>query len=289
MEIKNAKEGVFAAIFTPSTFCTVSDASAIGRVKFDVVPVGSNGKNNIAFYLRTTQMLALCEEILNGTFAKKVAADAASAYPSAYRYVTGEDGSLHLNIGGGKKGCRIQAQDSKTKKSHIVVASIEDMMVMARNYKLWMGLTPVTPNSYYAGVVKAFDEGRAERMKYAKNRPEESIGDVIDANAQVDESAAAPAPAAAPATAAPKAEKKGDQEIVGHFVISVSGKKREEKGFFAFDGVDADGNKVKVLFKQADAPNYKWFAKFENTAAAAPTKLNFNGRRKGNTILFESV
>ena len=295
-ELEMAKEGEFLREYGKNHFVVVSEALSIGRVKWNMVPIGAKGQKDLAFYMTTEQMMSLCSEILNGVFAKKVAADQ-NAYPSAYQYMTGEDGSLRLNIGGGKVGCRVQMQDKKASPvvNYTMAVAVEALTVMARKYMMDTGMVPVVPGSYYASVVAAFEEGREERKGFRKPKPEE-LGDSVDANTVVDD---AETPAAAHATPAKVDQNKKADEIVvddktsevdgedANYTISVRGTKTLKKGFYFFDATDADGNAVSLMFRKEDAEKLGWFTKFENAAAAEDTKLTIRGEKRKNCILYK--
>ena len=302
-ELEMAKEGEFLREYGKNHFVVVSEALSIGRVKWNMVPIGAKGQKDLVFYMTTEQMLSLCSEIMNGVFAKKIAADQ-NAYPSAYQYMTGEDGSLRLNIGGGKVGCRVQMQDKKANPvvNYTMAVSAESLTVMARKYMLDTGMMPVVPGSYYASVVAAFEEGREERKGFRKPKPEE-LGDSVDTKSVVDESEA-PAPAAPakapekkpepekkPDPAKPAAEKANEKPagVDGVYSLTVKGNKVLQKGLYVFDAVDEKGNAVKLTFRKEEADKLKWFAQFENslTAGGDVPPLKIRGEKKGAYILYK--
>lgn len=288
-ELEMAKNGEFLREYGKQYFVVASEALSIGRVKWNMVPIGNKGQGDITFYLTTEQMWALCHEITNGVFAKKLAADT-GAYPGAYKYVTGEDGCLHLNIGGGKMGCRVQLQDAKAKTNYTMAVSVEAMTTMARKYLLCAGLTPVAPGSYYASVVSAFEQGRVDRSKFRKPAPEE-LGDVINANSIVDE----PVESAAPVEPVPQVEpskpavepQTNVTDTSANFTLTIRGGKSIKKGFFVFEGTDAQGAAISLMFRKEDAATLNWFEKFENAAAVGETTLTIKGEKRDNFILYK--
>ena len=288
-ELSMAKEGEFLREYGKQYFVVASEALRIGRVKWQMVPIGKNGKDGIVFYLTTEQMLSLCKEIENGTFAKKIAADANSAYPSAYKYATGTDASLNLNIGSGKVGCRIQMRDTKNKFQYIMAVSMESLQTMARKYLLATGMTHVTPGSYYESIVKAFEEGREARSKFIQKEAEH-VTESVDMNAVSEETAEA----VVEKEDVPSAETKPTQTTEGEkgdFSIQVTGEKKVVKGFYQFNGTDEHNNPVKLLFKkeEADDPEkIKWFPTFEGLAKSTGTNIKFYGEKKNDCILFIS-
>lgn len=300
-EMNMAHEGEFLREYGKQYFVVASEALNIGRVKWNMVPIGKKGQGDIAFYLTTEQMLALCAEILSGEFAKKIEADKSNKYPKAYAYMTGEDGSLHLAIGAGNVGCRIQMRNTKAQPqlNYTMAVSMEAMNTMARKYMLCAGLTPVAPGSYYAGVVAEFEKGREERVKFRKQPSDAEIGDAVDTNSVVDEVAepADPAPAA-PATKKEEEkkpekveEKKEDPKPEANnegenYTLTLHGAKTIKKGFYVFEGVDDKGNNISLMFRKEDADSLKWFEKFENAAALGDTSLKIRGEKKNNFILY---
>lgn len=289
-----AKAGEFLREYGKQYFIVASEALNIGRIKFDMVPVGKAGQNNISFYVTAEQMLALCKEIISGAFAKKIAADT-NSYPSAYKYTTGTDGSLHLNIGGGKVGCRIQMQDAAKKLSYVMAVSMESLLAMARKYVIYTGLEPVTPNTYYAEMIAAFEEGRKDRSKYRSSEPsDESIYDSVDANSVVDESVE------------PKAEKKDTPEVEkkeeskatkstdaakstqNAFKVNIKSPKTLKNGFYSFDGKLDNGEEVSLLFRKDDVHKISWFKAFEAKSESGVV-IDVLGEKKDNFILYSGV
>ena len=304
-EVEMAREGEFLREYGDRYFVVASEALNIGLVKWDMVPKGKNGQGNIALYLTTEQMLALCAEILDGKFAEKIAADK-GAYPKAYAYRTGEDGSLHLVIGGGNVGCRIQMRNLKAKPqlNYTMAVTMESMNTMARKYMLCTGLISVAPGSYYASVIAAFEKGRKERSKFYKPSDEE-VGYAIDSNSVVDESLLEQVAPTEEVTAAPEkpvesekeSEKKGastnDTKIANEssesdvYTLTLRGEKSLKKGFYVFEGTTDGGEKISLMFRKDDAEKLTWFEKFENAAALGDTALKIRGEKRDNFILYK--
>ena len=291
-EMEMAKNGEFLREYGKQYFIVASEAFDIGRVKWNMVPIGKGGKDGIVFYLTTEQMLSLCTEILNGIFAKKLAADTAN-YPSAYRFVTGEDGCLHLNIGGGKVGCRIQMQDASSKTNYMMAVSTEAVITMARKYMINSGYTPVNNSAYYGQIVSAFEQGRKNRVKYRKSAPE-GLTDVVDTNSVIneaveeklkaDESQANTCAAPSSTTAATTAAEEDKSEDM---ILKIHGTKTTKKGFYVFEGVDSNENPISLMFRKEDAEKLNWFTKFENAAATGDTELKIRGEKRDNYILYK--
>ena len=175
------KEGAILKAFGQNYLVSVTPILNIDRVKWSVVKIGSSGKDFTDFYLTVKQMRQLCEEIENGVAGKKLSADSTSQYPGAYKYVTGENGSKKLNIGGGQKGIRVQTQVNKDGKwdNKMSVVPWEDLKEMAFLFRLVTGLIPVMGGSYYHNLFKAFLEGEKDRSKYHSNFNELENGEYI--------------------------------------------------------------------------------------------------------------
>jgi hypothetical protein len=298
-EFDMAGEGEFLREYGKQYFVVASEALNIGRVKWNMVPIGKKGQGDIAFYLTTEQMLALCTEILNGEFARKVKEDQANKYPKAYAYMTGEDGSLHMAIGAGNVGCRIQMRNTKVQPqlNYTMAVSMESMSTMARKYMLCTGLMPIAPGSYYAGIVEKFESGREERAKFRKPLPDDEIGDVVDTNSVVDdteEPAASPTPVKEEKKLDPKEEEKQvdskskpEPQTEGEdYTLTLHGAKTIKKGFYVFEGVDDKGDNISLMFRKEDADKLGWFTKFENAAAQGDTTLKIRGEKKNNFVLY---
>jgi hypothetical protein len=296
-EIEMARDGEFLRKYGTQHFIVVSEALSIGRVKWEMVPKGKNGKGGLTFYMTTEQVLGICKEINNGTFAKKIAADT-GAYPGAYKYATGDDASLHLNIGGGKVGCRIQMQDSKKKLNYTMALSMDDMTRMAQKYMLNTGMIAVAQNSYYASVIAAFEEGRNKRAKFRKPDAQE-LGEPVDLNnsvvAEDDAAAEAPATTAAPAptsepaitSVSPDKDDKKSEPVIANFKIVAKGTRNTQRGFYTFPGkIDGTNESVTLMFRIEDANKIGWFAKFENSAAVEETTISIAGEKRGSFIMY---
>ena len=159
-------------------------------------------------------------------------------------------------------------------------------------------MTPVAPNSYYAGVVAAFEAGRIDRSKYRKNQPE-GLTDVVDTNNVIDEAVeermtsheiSKPHVTEKESNTAEKVDDKKntsngnkDEDVV----LTVRGSKTIKKGFYVFEGTDEQGNAISLMFRKDDAEKLNWFADFENAAAVGDTKLKIKGEKRDNYILYK--
>lgn len=289
-ELEMAKNGEFLREYGKQYFVAVSEALNIGRVKWNMVPIGGGGKNDIAFYLTTEQMLALCNEIKSGMFAKKMDKEKADGikYPSAYKYATGEDASLNLNIGSGNVGCRVQMRDTKANLNYTMAVSMDAMRDMMYKYLLCTGMTPVVPNSYYASVIDAFEEGRKDRAKFRKNPPA-GLTDVKNMNTPTDDDEdkvveQTSAPTNAETTNVSETQNVKDEV----FTVSVSGPKMIKGDFYAFTAKVNDEDVV-LTFKKEIADKLAWFAKFENSVTIEPMSIKIFGEKNGKFILYKGA
>lgn len=287
-EVKMAHDGEFLREYGKSNFVVVSEALSIGRVKWDMVPIGKKGQNGVVFYMTTEQMYALCREIISGKFEEKIKADTGN-YPSAYKYATGEDAALKLNIGGGKVGCRIQMQDAKNKVNYTMAVSMSAMEEMAKCYFLNTGLIPLVPGSYYASVVSAFEEGRKERSKFRKPTAEE-VGEAVDVNRTIEEPEHDTKEDVAekePKKVETKSEEKAESESEkANYKIKVHGESALKKGFITFNGIDQTGKKVFLIFRPADAEKLNWFEQFKASAAEKETEITLFCEKKNDYLLY---
>lgn len=111
----------------------VSEIPSINKVRWTMVSIGSKGKEVIECFMSTEDMQALCTDILTGTFVEKLAADE-NECPSAYKYEMRKDKSVHLNIGNGKVGVRIQMHDYNLGVEYMMAVSLNKLEDMAAEY-----------------------------------------------------------------------------------------------------------------------------------------------------------
>ena len=283
-ETEMSQDGEFLREYGKQYFVVAVEALEIGRVKWSIVPIGKAGKDDLVFYLPTEDMLALCLELRSGVAKKKIAADAANRFPSAYKYTTGKDGSLHLSIGGGDKGARIQMQDNITKKNYTMAVAIGALEKMAYKFLLDTGFMPVTAGSYYDKIVQAFESGRVERQSA---HTKVQIEDVSDDNAVVEE---APRPAEKVEEKKPEVKTAPVQEepeirVDEDYTVRVQGTKSVNKGFYVFKGT-CNGEKVRLLIKNTDVAALPWYAEFERKAATAEgAEISVSGEKRDDCIL----
>ena len=158
IELEMAKNGEFLREYGKQYFCVALEALNIGRVKWSMVPIGKKGQEEVTFYMLIEDFRWLCKELVNGVAEKKIAADNAP-YPTAYKYVTGQNGSKLLNIGGSNSPAmaRINIQDKSKQpaRNYTMAVSIKSLKNMAQ--KFFMDTV-----EYDKQVVAAFEAGRKE-------------------------------------------------------------------------------------------------------------------------------
>jgi len=285
-EIEMATNGEFLREYGKQYFIVCSEALNIGRVKWEMVPIGKSGKDAVSFYMTTEKMYDLCADILSGAFKKKVEADTGN-YPSAYKYQTGTNGALKLNIGGARVGCRIQMQNPTTNANYTMAVALESMTVMARKYMLCTGMVPVAAGSYYEAVMTAFEKGRHNNKRNNKVADEylEETTESIDT-----EDSAPAAPAEKSAAKASKPAKADTPAETRDFAIAVKGIKVLKDGYYAYTGTDVETKEaVELLFPVNVANKLSWFPKFEDAAALAETNLKISGEKKGRYVLYKGA
>ncbi|RHV71057.1 MULTISPECIES: hypothetical protein [Clostridia] len=162
------RNGAVCVSYGSTHFVSVNPVPTIDKCRFSIVKLGTSGKDHLDFYLDIQDMRQLCEEFIGDASAaiRKIQADMKNQFPSAYSYITGQNGSLILNIGAGEKGCRIQIRDKTKNVQKMTVVPFKDLKEMAFGFYLVMGLIPVMKNSYYGKLYDAFWNGSEERDKY---------------------------------------------------------------------------------------------------------------------------
>lgn len=162
------RNGAVCVSYGSTHFVSVNPVPTIDKCRFSIVKLGTSGKDHLDFYLDIQDMRQLCEEFIGDASAaiRKIQADMKNQFPSAYSYITGQNGSLILNIGAGEKGCRIQIRDKTKNVQKMTVVPFKNLKEMAFGFYLVMGLIPVMKNSYYGKLYDAFWNGSEERDKY---------------------------------------------------------------------------------------------------------------------------
>lgn len=191
---KKLEDGAILKEYTQTDFLTVSPAPSIDMVKWQIVKQGTKGKDAVSFYMNTEKFRILCDELTSKEGRAKIAASIEHQYPDAYKFTTGTNGSKHLNIGGGKKGIRVQIQIQKKEgkpDNRMVVISYESIKIMAFLFDVVMGLIPTT--HYYASLADTFWKGYQSREKYFSSYNPEEDGEYKEESEQpADNKAAKP-------------------------------------------------------------------------------------------------
>lgn len=191
---KKLEDGAILKEYTQTDFLTVSLAPSIDKVKWEIVKQDTKGKDAVRFYMATERFRILCDELTSKEGRAKIAASIEHPYPDAYKFTTGKNGSKHLNIGGGKKGIRVQIQIQKKEgkpDNRMVVISYESIKIMAFLFNVVMGLIPTT--HYYASLADAFWKGYQDREKYFSSYNPEEDGEYKEESEQpADNNAAKP-------------------------------------------------------------------------------------------------
>lgn len=277
-EVEMAREGEFLREYGKQYFVVAVEALNIGRVKWSMVPIGKKGQDELTFYMPVEKMLALCLLFQDGTAQKKIAADT-NSYPSAFHYVTGEDGSKILNIGGGKVGCRINIQDKSKTKNYIMAVSLESLETMARKFLMCTGYMSPAPGSYYESVIQSFEKGRAARAQYKHNV---SAADLEEPTAGIPEET----PSIPPVKNPEPTKKPVDPADIKEYTLKIQGEKKAQKTFWRFEGMLGD-EAVSLLFNQNDVKNIKWFPDFEQAAKRENgTEITIMAEKKDKFLLF---
>lgn len=185
---KKLEDGAILKEYTQTDFLTVSPAPSIDMVKWQIVKQGTKGKDAVSFYMNTEKFRILCDELTSKEGRAKIAASIEHQYPDAYMFTTGANGSKHLNIGGGRKGIRIQIFNPK-KDGKQVVISYESVKIMAFLFQVVMGLIPVT--RYYESLADGFWKGYKDREKYFSSYNPEEDGEYKEESEQTTDNKAA--------------------------------------------------------------------------------------------------
>lgn len=166
---KDLKEGCVASFYSQTKFCKVKPALNIDRVDFAFVRTGTGG-NGFDIFVDADSFDLLCDQILSGSFVTTLAKDTGD-YPSAWEYVTGDNGEKHIAIGKGKdKPIVIQGRIDGLENGNIFIGinAYDDLRLMA---KWWRRASA----DYYAQLTKALQEGMKKNDSYhTENATEET-------------------------------------------------------------------------------------------------------------------
>ena len=154
-------EGCIGEAYGKETFLKVVVAPSIDKVKFTIVKMNTQGKDHVDFYLDIDDMRKFANDVASGVADKKFAADANEQYPKAYQFITGENGSKRMNIGGGMKGIRFNIKTPEGIKNAIVPTEV--LRTICYDFRVVVGLIPVTQGTYYHSLIAAFYNGEKQR------------------------------------------------------------------------------------------------------------------------------
>lgn len=167
------RKGNILKEYTQTHFLTVSPLPAIEKVMFSIVKQGTKGKEEFLFFMDMEDFRLLCNDLNSATGKNKLKESMEHQYPDAFTYTGGTEGSRRLNIGGGKKGIRVQLQEKKGDAwdGNMVVVSYKSLRSMKFYFEIIMGLVPVS--GYYGKLRDVFWNGYEEREKYRQNHSAE--------------------------------------------------------------------------------------------------------------------
>lgn len=270
--------------YTQTDFLSVSPAPAIGRVKFSIVKQGTAGKEHSDFYLDMEAFRLLCSDLCSATGIKKLHESADHQYPDAFKMTSGTDGSKHLNIGGGKKGIRVQIQVKKGEKwdNRMVIVPFDALRSMKFRNDLVMGLIPTQEGSYYRSLYDAFWAGEEQRAKYYRSSYDESHdGDYRPQEQKQEETPKESKPVETP-KAEPQAQaqeqKKETPEAAVYTVQTLGAVKRSGNTYYCPVKDKASGNKYNLCFTAQYLPNMgdKWEMFQEKAADGVSIRIRAN-------------
>lgn len=157
------KNGSIMVNYDSRFLCNVAPAFGIHKVRWSIVELKTNGKKHWDFYMGIDDFHRFCMELDSGAAWKKFQADKEASIPEAYQFVTGTNGCKRLNIGGGRKGVRINIniQDEGYANTVVPFSAMKDMSFY---FKLVSGLIP--SSRYFGQLADAFWEGEAARNDY---------------------------------------------------------------------------------------------------------------------------
>ena len=283
---------------------SVNPAPSIHKVRWSIVELNTGGKVYSNFFMSMEQMRQLCDEIEKGYASKKLAADKDSAYPGAYKYVTGENGSKKLNIGGGQKGIRIQIQENVDGKwdNKMSVIPIADFVQMKFLFFLTMGLTLSKTGSYYSSLYDAFWKGEADRAKlHQKTYNEKEDSEYIEPEKLAEKPTENSAEEASPieednskVSSTPIVPAKNEEvnssvkeEIQSDFseiteiqLKVVNCLKKADNGNYKMVGLNREGRSVITWFKPNITENKELWDKFTPIGEKIGAKVTMTGKLK---------
>lgn len=158
------RNGCICSAWGDSYLFSVNPAPGIDRVRLSLVKKNTGGKESNDFYMKISDFRRLCEDIDSGLAWKRISADK-EKYPSAYKFVTGENGSKVLTLGGSRKNGYARVQITIENSFMVSPVSGAELREMSFLFKLVMGLIPCS--RYYKSLIDVFWEGINEREEKA--------------------------------------------------------------------------------------------------------------------------
>ena len=168
---KMLAQGCIAEYYTLNGyFVKIYPVLKLDKIKFSFVKKGEKG-SGFDIYVDMVRFLRLCKDIISRRMEKLIAEDKGE-YPSAWKYVTGNDGSKTLAIGKARNGAplingSVKGDDKSKKYAMVPLTSYEDLLEMADLFMVVTGYTPVT--GYWSNLKKLFEEAQANNQKYYQN------------------------------------------------------------------------------------------------------------------------
>ena len=268
--------------YTQTDFLSVSPAPAIGRVKFSIVKQGTAGKDHADFYLGMEAFRLLIGDLCSAAGIKKLNESADHQYPDAFKMTSGTDGSKHLNIGGGRKGVRIQIQVKEGEKwnNRMVIVPFDALRSCKFRFELVMGLIPTQEGSYYRSLYDAFWDGEEQRAKYYRSSYDEA-GDGDYRPQKQEETPKESKPVEAPKAESKAQEQKKEEETPEAAVYTVQtlgAVKRSGNTFYCPVKEKKSGNKYNLCFTAQYLPNMgdKWEMFQEKAADGVSIRIRAN-------------
>lgn len=283
------KSGAIMQSYGSKYLVTVSPAPSICKVKWSIVELNTGGKVFSNFFMDMELMRQLCDDIESGKASKKLAADMESQYPSAYKYVTGENGCKRLNIGGGQKGIRVQIQEKKGEAwdNKMSVISPTDFLQMKFLFQLTMGLILTQKDSYYRNLYEEFWEGEEKRTEYFKKAYSEKE-DSISSEKET--------PTEAPKTESKEEIKEASTEVsesdyleVTSLQIKVTDTLTEaNSGRAKLTGITREGKTITVWF-DTDVVNGATWPQVKTFGERLGSTMTIAGKLKGDNFLATDI
>lgn len=283
------KSGAIMQSYGSKYLVTVSPAPSICKVKWSIVELNTGGKVYSNFFMDMELCRQLCDEIENGKASKKLAADMESQYPSAYKYVTGENGCKRLNIGGGQKGIRVQIQEKKGESwdNKMSVISPTDFLQMKFLFQLTMGLILTHKGSYYRNLYEEFWEGEEKRSEYFKKAYSENEDSSISEKETSSETSVTESKEEVVETK--NIESESDYMEVTSLQIKVTDTLTDEKGGRAkLTGITREGKTVTVWF-DTDVVNGATWPKVRTYGDRLGSTMTVAGFLKDNNFLAKEI